>query len=137
MELESLAGTCPAAPLPFAVRPGPDGIAELDPLPLLIALGEARARGVDPTELAATFHESVATAAAQLAAQAAGEAGLAVVALGGGCFQNARLLASVRRRLTRRGMQVLVPRRLSPNDSAISYGQAAVAAAQLHREVAR
>jgi len=135
MELEALAGTRPAAPFPFAVRPGPDGIAELDPLPLLIALGEARARGVDPAELAAVFHESVAAAAAQLAARAAAEAGLNVVALGGGCFQNARLLASLKRRLTRRGIQVLVPRRLSPNDGAISYGQAAVAAALLCQEV--
>jgi hydrogenase maturation protein HypF len=135
MELEALAGTRPAAPLPFALRPGPDGIAELDPLPLLIALGEARAGGVDPAELAAVFHESVAAAAAQLAVRAAGEAGLNVVALGGGCFQNARLLTSLKRRLTRRGMQVLVPRRLSPNDGAISYGQAAVAAALLCREV--
>jgi hydrogenase maturation protein HypF len=116
------------------VRPGPDGIAELDPLPLLVALGEARARGVDPAELAAVFHESVAAAAAQLAARAAGEAGLDIVALGGGCFQNGRLLASLKRRLMRRGMQVLVPRRLSPNDGAVSYGQAAVAAAQLHQE---
>jgi hydrogenase maturation protein HypF len=137
MELEALAGTRSATPLPCTVRPGPDDIAELDPLPLLVALGDARARGDDLAELAAVFHESVAAAAAQLAAWAAGQAGLNVVALGGGCFQNARLLASVRRRLTRRGMQVLVPRRLSPNDSAISYGQAAVAAAQLHGEVAR
>ena len=134
MELEALAGTRPATPLPFAVRPGPDGIAELDPLPLLVALGEARARGGDPAELAAVFHESVAAAAAQLAARAAGEAGLDVVALGGGCFQNARLLSSLKRRLRRRGLQVLVPRRLSPNDGAVSYGQAAVAAAQLDRE---
>jgi hydrogenase maturation protein HypF len=137
MELEALAGTRSATPLPCTVRPGPDDIAELDPLPLLVALGDARARGDDLADLAAVFHESVAAAAARLAAWAAGQAGLNVVALGGGCFQNARLLASVRRRLTRRGMQVLVPRRLSPNDSAISYGQAAVAAAQLHGEVAR
>jgi hydrogenase maturation protein HypF len=134
MELEALAGTRPAAPLPLAVRPGPDGIAELDPLPLLMALGEARARGVDPAELAAVFHESVAAAAAQLAARAAGEAGLEVVALGGGCFQNARLLATLACRLEARGLEVLVPRQLSPNDGAVSYGQAAVAAAQLRRE---
>jgi len=134
MELEALAGTRSAMPIPFAARTGPDGIAELDPLPLLVALGEARMRGDDPAELAAVFHESVAAAAAEFAARAAGEAGLHVVALSGGCFQNARLLASLQRRLTRRGMEVLVPRQLSPNDGAISYGQAAVAAALLHRE---
>jgi hydrogenase maturation protein HypF len=134
MELEALAGTRPAAPLPFPVRPGPDGIAELDALPLLVALGEARAGGVDLADLAAAFHESVAAAAAELAARAAGEAGLDVVALGGGCFQNARLLATLACRLEARGLEVLVPRQLSPNDGAVSYGQAAVAAAQLRRE---
>ena len=57
-----------------------------------------------------------------------------VVALGGGSFQNARLLSGIRGRLERFGLRVLVPRRLGPNDGAISYGQAAVAAAILSRE---
>jgi hydrogenase maturation protein HypF len=55
-----------------------------------------------------------------------------VVALGGGCFQNARLLTSVKSRLEESGLRVLVPRRLSPNDGAVSYGQAVVAAARMH-----
>jgi hydrogenase maturation protein HypF len=53
------------------------------------------------------------------------------VALGGGVFQNARLLSSLRTRLTRAGLQVLTGVQLSPNDGSISYGQAAVAAGQL------
>ena len=56
------------------------------------------------------------------------------VALGGGSFQNARLLARMRQRLTTAGLRVLVPRQLGPNDGAISYGQAAVAAALLARD---
>jgi hydrogenase maturation protein HypF len=56
------------------------------------------------------------------------------VALGGGVFQNARLLGTLRRRLAAHGFTVLVPRQLSPNDGAVSYGQAAVAAARLHTE---
>ena len=59
--------------------------------------------------------------------------GLSIVALGGGVFQNARLLVSLRQRLET-GARVLLPRRLGPNDGAVSYGQAAVAAAQLARE---
>jgi hydrogenase maturation protein HypF len=54
-----------------------------------------------------------------------------VVALGGGVFQNARLLTSVRSGLAALGLRVLVPMRLGPNDGAVSYGQAAVAAAIL------
>jgi hydrogenase maturation protein HypF len=106
----------------------------LDPLPLLATLGRRRLSGEDPEELAAVFHESVAEAASQLASRVAEGEGLDTVALGGGCFQNARLLAGVRVRLERAHLQVLVPRRLSPNDGAISYGQAAVAAALLQRE---
>jgi hydrogenase maturation protein HypF len=134
MELESLAGRRAAQPLPFPMDHGPDGIWILDPLPLLVALGEQRAAGVGVRELAARFHESVAAAADVVAARVAAAAGLSTVALGGGCFQNARLLVSVRARLEARGFRVLVPRRLSANDGAVSYGQAAVAAALLQQE---
>jgi hydrogenase maturation factor HypF (carbamoyltransferase family) len=51
------------------------------------------------------------------------------VALGGGCFQNARLLTSLAHTLRDHGFEVLLPRRLSPNDGSISVGQAAIAAA--------
>ena len=61
--------------------------------------------------------------------RAADATGLTTVALGGGTFQNARLLESVERRLIGHGFRVLVPRCLSPNDGAVSYGQAVVAAA--------
>jgi hydrogenase maturation protein HypF len=44
------------------------------------------------------------------------------------------LLGGIRHRLERAGLRVLVPRLLPPNDGAISYGQAAVAAALLYRE---
>jgi hydrogenase maturation protein HypF len=127
MELEALAGQRPATPLPFPLVEGPDRWI-LDPLPLLAALGE-RARMGDPIgELAARFHESVAAAAVELARRAAEAAGLTRVALGGGVFQNARLLASVRRGLEAAGLVPLLPQRLGPNDGAISYGQAAIAA---------
>ncbi len=134
MELEALAGRRSAQPFPFPAAEGPDGLWVLDPLPLLVALGERRAAGVGAAELAARFHESVAAATDVLAARLAARAGLRTVALGGGCFQNARLLVSLRARLEARGLRVLVPRRLGPNDGAVSYGQAAVAAALLHRE---
>lgn len=135
MELEALAGTLPAQPLPFPVA-GDDAAGwVLDPVPLLAALGERLLAGVPVEELAAAFHESVAAATNRLVAQLAATAGTSTVALGGGCFQNARLLVSLRRRLECRGLRVLIPRRLGPNDGAISYGQAAVAAAVLRREL--
>jgi hydrogenase maturation protein HypF len=130
MELEALAGDEAAEPLPFPIT-GEPGRWVLEPVPLLAALGEGRRLGVSPSALAAAFHESVAAAAAELAWRAAEWAGLDRVVLGGGVFQNARVLIALTRRLETRGLRVLLPRRLSPNDGAVSYGQAAVAAARL------
>lgn len=134
MELESLAGRLRAEPLPFPAGRGEDGTWVLDPLPLLEALGALRRRGVPAEELAAAFHESVAVAAAGLARTLCAEHGLGTVALGGGCFQNARLLAGVTGGLEQAGLRVLAPRRLGPNDGAVSYGQAVVAAARMTPE---
>lgn len=134
MELEALAGNRRASPLPFPVVDHPEGGWILDPMPLLIALGERRVAGHDPADLAAAFHESVAAATAQLADAACATHDTEIVALGGGVFQNARLLTSLSQRLEVRLLQVLTPRQLSPNDGAISYGQAAVAAARLSEE---
>jgi hydrogenase maturation protein HypF len=131
MELESLAGDRVGAPLPLPYTRTDDGMRVLDPLPLLVALVAHRRLGDDPADLAARFHESVACGTAALAAELCLEEGLDTVALGGGVFQNGRLLSSVIRRLRGHGLRVLTPRLLSPNDGAISYGQAAVAAARL------
>lgn len=133
MELEALAGRAPAKALPFPVVEAGDGKHMLDPLPLLAALGERLAAGDGVADLAARFHESVAAATAVAVRRVAQATGLSTVTLGGGVFQNARLLASVRASLESSRLRVLVPRRLSPNDGAISYGQAAVAATLMQR----
>lgn len=134
MELEALAGDRPAHPLPFPISAAPDGSWLFEPAPLLAALGERLAAGEYAADLAARFHESVAAATAQMVALVAEETSVRTVALGGGVFQNARLLSSLRRRLADDGFTVLVPHRLGPNDGAVSYGQAAVAAALLNAE---
>lgn len=133
MELEALAARRPATEYPcrFEER---DGRLVLDPLPLLAVLGSRKRRGADPAVLAADFHASIAWATTQLILRLARTAGLGTVALAGGVFQNARLLESMRVQLDALGFRVLIPRRLSPNDGAISYGQAAVAAALLAAE---
>jgi hydrogenase maturation protein HypF len=132
MELESLAGAQPASPLTISLCETGDSLV-LDPIPLLAALGEERQRGVDASLLAARFHESIVRAAVAVAIIVADGAGVDTVALGGGSFQNARLLSGVRARLEAHGLRVLIPRQLSPNDGAISFGQAAVAASLLSR----
>ena len=132
MELEALAGDEAAAPLEVVVRERA-GARELDFGPAVTALGLRRRSGEDRAVLAAAFHETVAAGLTAAAAAAASDAGLDLVALGGGVFQNARLLDATVYRLERAGLRVLVPRRLGPNDGAVSYGQAAVAAARLRR----
>ncbi len=134
MELEALAGTEPADPLPFPVVDGEDGTWELDPLPLLASLGQAVLRGGDVGHLASRFHESVAKSTCEVITRLRECTGIATVALSGGVFQNRRLLVSLRRYLAGAGFTVLLPCILSPNDGAISYGQAAVAAALLAHE---
>jgi hydrogenase maturation protein HypF len=133
MELEALAGEQRAAPLPFPVSEV-DGRLQLDPVPLLTALGEGRRHGVDVGLLAARFHESIVEASVDVVRLVAGSFGIDTVALGGGTFQNARLLTGIERRLTEAGLNVLTARALGPNDGAISYGQSAVAAWTLSRE---
>jgi hydrogenase maturation protein HypF len=58
---------------------------------------------------------------------------VATAVLSGGVFQNRLLLTRTARALAREGLRVLIPRALPPNDGAIAYGQAAVAAARLSR----
>jgi hydrogenase maturation protein HypF len=54
----------------------------------------------------------------------------------GGSFQNARLLDRCMALGAEAGLVMLRPHRLSPNDGAISFGQAAVAAARLSQGAA-
>ena len=68
---------------------------------------------------------------AEACARLAGAAGLDAVVLSGGVFQNRLLLERTAADLRRRGLRVLVPERLPPNDGGIAYGQAAVAAATI------
>jgi hydrogenase maturation protein HypF len=137
MELEALAGRRVAREHRCEITGGGERPWVLDPLPLLAELGERRQAGEDAGDLAADFHASIAWATAELAGRACEATGLRTVALGGGVFQNARLLISIRQRLESKGLRVLQPERLGPNDGAISYGQVAVAAAVLTHERGR
>ncbi len=133
MELESLAGRRVASEIRVGLERSDEGAWVIDPLHLLAVLGSRRQRGDDIADLAADFHASVAWAAAEVIRRVSEESGIRTVTLGGGTFQNARLLTSLVGRLQGFGMTVLWPRRLSPNDGGISFGQAAVAAARLAR----
>jgi hydrogenase maturation protein HypF len=120
VELEQLAGDACAAPYDWRFG---------DTAGLVGLVHDDWAAGRPPQQIGAAFHETVAKGAAAVCAEAA-EPGATVV-LSGGTFQNLRLLASTRRLLEEQGLRVLSHRLVPPNDAGISYGQAAVAAAQV------
>ena len=101
----------------------------LDPSPLVARVVQERDRGTPVAEVAARFHDGLGRAVAAAAARLAAQAGLATVALSGGVFQNARLTRIVKAHLEEAGLEVLVHRRIPPNDGGISIGQAAIVAA--------
>jgi hydrogenase maturation protein HypF len=104
-----------------------DGMWVYDPVPTLRDLVTSG----DPTGVAAArFHTAIAEVTAALVREVAG--GIRTVCLGGGVFQNRRLVDEVTLGLD--GFRVLVGERVPVNDGGISYGQAAVAAALLSGE---
>jgi hydrogenase maturation protein HypF len=128
IELEALARTIARVDAPRYEGCIPVDGEVLDPAPLIAALLADLDEGVDPSLVAAGFHEAFGHATATLAAQIASEQGLDTIALTGGVFQNARLTDVVESGLRDLGFEVLVHEFVPPNDGGISVGQAAIAA---------
>ena len=89
----------------------------------------SRPRPGETRGAATRFHNGLAAATATACEQAAEARGLSRVVLSGGVFQNRLLVERTAARLLAVGLEVLIPRRLPPNDSGIAFGQAAIAAA--------
>lgn len=101
---------------------------EIDPAEIFAELNECLRLGRSTAYGSALFHNSLAAAFASKA-RALVEAGDAdAVALSGGCFQNARLLAETLCCLD--GLPVLIHRKTPANDGGLALGQAMVAAAR-------
>jgi hydrogenase maturation protein HypF len=126
IELEAACDPAEAGAYPFDVVAG-----VLDARPAILAARRDVTRGLDVGIVAARFHHGLADATADDLVRLAGDRGLDTVVLGGGAFQNRRLLERASERLAAAGLRVLVPTRLPPNDGGLSFGQAAVAAASL------
>jgi hydrogenase maturation protein HypF len=102
---------------------------QLDARVTIAAVLADLAAGAHPASVSARFHNTLAAATVSACAELARDAGLSLVVLAGGVFQNRLLLERVAAGLETAGLRVLTPERLPANDGAISYGQAAVAAA--------
>jgi hydrogenase maturation protein HypF len=90
---------------------------------------------VPPEQIAARFHSGIAQGFIGAAVGARESTGITQVALSGGCMHNRRLARLLRSGLEEEAFQVFEHRHVSPGDGGLSYGQAAVAAAILEREV--
>ena len=96
--------------------------------PALFGGGVASLEGESPRQAAALWlHEAVAEALATWTSEEARRRRILCVALGGGCLQNRLLCEVLVKKLKRRGLFVLLPRQLPPNDGGICFGQAFVA----------
>ena len=118
LEFAALGVAAGASGYTFDLR---DGV--LDWAPAIRALRDDHAAGRPVGEIAADFHRGLALAIVA-AARALGHR---QVALGGGCFQNVRLLAEAVAALRDAGFIPLWPRDVPPNDGGLSYGQLAAA----------
>jgi hydrogenase maturation protein HypF len=83
---------------------------------------------VSPARIAARFHATLADVLVRVCERIRARTGLAAVALSGGVFQNAWLLAAALDRLEAGGFEVHTHRQVPANDGGLALGQAAVAA---------
>jgi hydrogenase maturation protein HypF len=130
MELEALAA--PQADVTYATRLDDTGDA-------LVVRTTDMVRGVvddllreTPTALiAARFHATLADVIVSVCGRIRERTGVGAVALSGGVFQNARLLAAALDALETAGFEVYSHRDVPANDGGLALGQAAVAARRL------
>jgi hydrogenase maturation protein HypF len=135
-ELEALAASVPRGELdPFDVElvvPS-TGPFVLELRRAVRQLVRARVRGTPRSRLAARFHDTLAVAVRDACRHARAGGAPSTVVLTGGCFQNRRLLERSAALLEADGFELLVHRRVPPNDGGLALGQLAVASYRLAR----
>ena len=102
----------------------------LDFSPLLAALIEQKFVKIGMAQNAALFHTTLAAGLAEWIGNAACKTGIKQIALGGGCFHNTVLSQALIARLHTQPLQIFSARKMPPDDSAVSLGQAWVAMQQ-------
>ncbi len=126
MALEHAADPGEREPYPMPVDVT-EATAIVDWGPTIFAILEDLTDGAGTACISGRFHATLAHAITEVAEIV----GHPVVALTGGCFQNRLLTEATALQLRRSGFEVLMHRRVPPNDGGISLGQVAVAAASI------
>ena len=137
VELEAVASDGQGCDLDFELGRDVEGALEIDLRPTIRGIAAAGDAGVSLPEIAAGFHSMLARAVTLSCVAAREETGVSTAALSGGCFQNRIFTEKVRAGLAAEGFEVLLHRRVPPNDGGLALGQAAVAAWRLTHEGAR
>jgi hydrogenase maturation protein HypF len=129
MLLEGMISDGAAEPYPFEVRFTSEG-GILSPAPMIRALVEDLKKGESGAVMSRRFHDGLAEALARMCVSVRELSGLSLVALTGGCFQNAFLHVSLEQRLQAAHFEVLSHRQVPANDGGVSLGQAVIANAE-------
>jgi hydrogenase maturation protein HypF len=91
--------------------------------------------GMSRKKIAARFHAGVAASFVQASKLARDVTGIKQVALSGGCMANRRLARRLRVKLEAERFEVFQHVNVSPGDGGLSYGQLAVAAAMIAKQI--
>lgn len=126
IELEQAVDLTESGSYPVAISA--DGPFLVDTGPIVRGVADDVRAGVAAPTVAGRFHNAVVDLMVAAARRARETTGLATVALSGGVFQNALLLARAVPALSGCGFEVLTHRRFPANDGGISLGQAVVVA---------
>lgn len=124
MALEAIAGSADGI-YEFAISGSARFQVDMRPMVLQIVSDVEHGRPV--SDIAATFHNTLIAAAAEVCARICKHTGLHRVCLSGGCFQNLRLLEGCVRALRLAGFDVFFQQKVPCNDGGIALGQAAIA----------
>lgn len=126
MELEAAFDEGVAGEYEFRIKENAAGIV-LDPKPAVRGALADRKRNRGPAVIATRFHRGLASVTAKICGRISESTGLTRVVLGGGVFQNMRLLDLLDSRILDAGLDLYVPRRIPANDGGIALGQAWIA----------
>jgi hydrogenase maturation protein HypF len=133
MLLEGMISPIAQRPYPMELQENSHGLI-LSPVDMIRAMASDLEAHVPVEIISRRFHEGIVDGFARLCVRVREESDVNVVALSGGCFQNAFLLTEFERRLTDQGFDVLSHQQIPPNDGGVALGQAVIANRNLKYE---